>query len=148
MVGVEGVALGGSRVETDGYKTRALQHLDSTTTSGKVGIGIGGDEKFGEVTDNKNDVADVGLRGEEFEQAVADGTRDEECVALGEEFFTFGTKKKNRLDAEGMDIAVAVNYPKAIVDGRELEPKGVGDFGEVDKTEDKTGAGNKLLEIG
>ena len=111
MVGVEGVALGGSGVKTDGYKTRALQHLDGTATAGKVGIGVGGDEKFGEVTDNKNDVAEVGLRREEFEQTVADGTRDEEGVALGEEFFAFGTKKKNRLNAKGVDIAITVDYP-------------------------------------
>ena len=103
--------MGRSGVKTDGYKTRALQHLDGTAPAGKVGIGVGGDEKFGEVTDNKNDVADVGLRREEFEQTVADGTRDEEGVALGEEFFAFGTKKKNRLNAKGVDFAITVDYP-------------------------------------
>ena len=60
MVGVEGVALGRGRVEADSHKTRALQHLYDTATAGEIGIGIGGDEEFGKVSDNKHYVTDIG----------------------------------------------------------------------------------------
>ena len=144
---IEGIALRRGGVEAHGYQARALQHLQGATPPREIGIGIGGDEQFGEIADYEDDVLDVGECGEELEQPIADGSRNEEGVAAGEEFLAVGAEKEDGLDAQVVDIVVAVHYPKPAVDGGELVAERVGHLGEVDEPVYKAGAGDKLLEI-
>jgi len=55
-VGVDGVAVGRGRVEGDGSKMGLAQRHKGTTTTDKIVIDLGGDEKLGEVADNKGDL--------------------------------------------------------------------------------------------
>lgn len=122
--------------------------MDGATPAREIGIGVGGDEEFGKVADNKSDVVDVGQGGEEFEQTVADGARDKDGVAAREKVFAIGAEEEDGLNAEVVDIAIGVDNPKAIVDGGELRAKRFGDFRQIDEAEDKAGARDELLKIG
>ena len=146
--GVERVALGRGGVEADGYKARTLQHLNGAPAAREVGIGVGGDEELGKIPDYEDDVFDIGLDGEEFEQSVAYGSGDEKSVALGKKALVVRPKEEDGLDAKVVGKAVGVDYPEAALDSGELPPKGFGDFGEVNEAVDEAGAGDKLLQVG
>ena len=79
-------------------------------------LGVRSDEQFGKVADDKYDVFDIGLCGEVFEQPVADGTRNEEGVALCKKAFVIRSKQEDGLDAEVMDAHIAIDNPEAIFD--------------------------------
>ena len=96
---------------------RPLQHLNDATPAGKVGIGVGGDEEFCKVSDNKNNIFYIRLRGEVFEQPVADGSRNKEGVPLGKKAFVVGSKHEDGLYAEVVNGHVAVDNPQAALSG-------------------------------
>lgn len=55
-MGVDGVAVGRGGVEGDGGEMGLAQRHKGATTTDKIVIDLGGDEKLGEVTDDKCDL--------------------------------------------------------------------------------------------
>ena len=110
-LGIKEKALRRCGVEGDGDEFGALQHQESVSPTGVFVVHLRGDKYLGKIPCYQCDVFSFG--GEDFEQAVADGTGGEEGVAETQDVLFGAVDEEDGSDAEVVYLLIAIDGPNS-----------------------------------